>query len=128
VFTTRKKTGTKKIASTVALIMPPTTPVPMSFCEPAPAPLARARGVTPATDWERRIDVLMDAQMHTLDFAERKKDFDEVQTIWAEQVPMISIAAPSTAAAVHPDIGNVRPAMAGGYHVTWNIEELYFKK
>jgi len=83
---------------------------------------------TPATDWERRIDALMDAQMHTLDFAERKKDFDEVQTIWAEQVPMISIAAPSTAAAVQPDIGNVRPAMAGGYHVTWNIEELYFKK
>jgi hypothetical protein len=30
--------------------------------------------------------------------------------------------------AVRPDLGNVRPAIASGYHATWNIEELYFKK
>jgi hypothetical protein len=66
--------------------------------------------------------------MHTLDFAQRKKDFDEVQAIWADQVPMICIAAPSSAAAVRANIGNVRPAIATAYHVTWNIEELYFKK
>jgi peptide/nickel transport system substrate-binding protein len=82
----------------------------------------------PATDWERRMDTLMDAQMRTLDFAQRKKYFDEVQAIWADEMPMISIAAPSTGAAIRSDIGNVRPAVAGGYHVTWNIEELYFKK
>ena len=82
----------------------------------------------PATDWERRIDALMDAQMHTLDFAQRKKYFDEVQAIWADEMPMICIAAPSTAAAIRSDVGNVRPAVASAYHVTWNIEELYFKK
>jgi peptide/nickel transport system substrate-binding protein len=82
----------------------------------------------PATDWEKRMDALMDAQMRTLDFAQRKKDFDEVQAIWADQVPMICIAAPSSAAAVRANIGNVRPAIATAYHVTWNIEELYFKK
>jgi len=82
----------------------------------------------PATDWERRIDMLMDAQMHTLDYAQRKKYFDEVQAIWADEMPMVSIAAPSTAAAIRSDIGNVRPAIASAYHVTWNIEELYFKK
>ena len=82
----------------------------------------------PATDWERRIDALMDAQMHTLDYAQRKKYFDEVQAIWADELPMICIAAPSSAAAVRSDIGNVRPAIASAYHVTWNIEELYFKK
>ena len=82
----------------------------------------------PATDWERRMDTLMDAQMRTLDFAQRKKYFDEVQAIWADEMPMISIAAPSVGAAIQSDIGNVRPAVAGGYHVTWNIEELYFKK
>lgn len=82
----------------------------------------------PSTDWERRIDSLMGDQLHTLDFAKRKKDFDEVQAIWAEQLPMICIAAPFTAAAVRNDIGNVRPAVASGYHVTWNIDELYFKK
>jgi peptide/nickel transport system substrate-binding protein len=83
---------------------------------------------TPATDWERRIDALMDAQMHTLDYAQRKKYFDEVQAIWADELPMICVAAPSSAAAVRSDIGNVRPAIASAYHVTWNIEELYFKK
>jgi peptide/nickel transport system substrate-binding protein len=82
---------------------------------------------TPATDWERRIDALMDAQMHTLDYAQRKKYFDEVQAIWADEMPMVCIAAPSTAAAIRADVGNVRPAIAGAYHVTWNIEELYFK-
>ena len=39
VFTSWKKTGTKKIASTVAVSMPPITPVPMSFWLPAPAPV-----------------------------------------------------------------------------------------
>jgi hypothetical protein len=41
---------------------------------------------------------------------------------------MISIVAPYTSAAIRPNIGNVRPAIASTYHVTWNIEELYFKK
>ena len=39
------------------------------------------RQKTPSTEWEARIDHLMDAQIKTLDFAERKKDFDEVQEI-----------------------------------------------
>jgi len=72
--------------------------------------------------------VLMDAQMRTLDFAQRKKYFDEVQAIWADEQPMICIAAPYTAAAIRPNIGNVRPAIASAYQVTWNIDELYFKK
>ena len=40
VLTSWKNTGTKNIASTVAVSMPPTTPVPMSFWLPAPAPVA----------------------------------------------------------------------------------------
>ena len=83
---------------------------------------------TPSTDWERRLDALMEDQMHTLDFPRRKKDFDEVQATWAEELPMICIAAPSTAVAVRADLANVRPAIATAYHATWNIEELYFKK
>ena len=49
---------------------------------------------TPSTDWEARIDWLMDAQMRTLDFAQRKKYFDEVQVILAEELPMIYTLAP----------------------------------
>lgn len=82
----------------------------------------------PSTDWEKRIDALMDDQMHTLDFPQRKKDFDEVQAIWAEQLPMICIAAPATSSAMRSNVGNLRPAVATPFHMTWNIEELYFKK
>jgi peptide/nickel transport system substrate-binding protein len=83
---------------------------------------------TPSTDWEARIDSLMDAQMRTLDFARRKKCFDEVQVILGEELPMIYTVAPFAAAAIRPDIGNLRPAVLSSYHLTWNLEELYFKK
>jgi peptide/nickel transport system substrate-binding protein len=83
---------------------------------------------TPSTDWERHLDALMADQMQTLDFQRRKKDFDEVQAIWAEEVPMICIAAPSATAAVRSNLGNVRPGVGTPYHTTWNIEQLYFKK
>ena len=82
----------------------------------------------PSTDWEKKIDALMNDQMHTINFAQRKKDFDEVQAIWAEEVPMICIAAPTASSAARSNIGNLRPAIATPYHMTWNIEELYFKK
>jgi peptide/nickel transport system substrate-binding protein len=82
----------------------------------------------PSTDWEARIDSLMDAQMRTLDFAQRKKCFDEVQVILAEELPMIYTVAPLAAAAIRPDIENLRPAVLSPYPITWNLEELYFKK
>jgi peptide/nickel transport system substrate-binding protein len=86
------------------------------------------RQKTPSTPWEARIDQLMDAQMKTLDYAERKKDYDEVQEILAEQVPMIFTVTPTYYAAIRSDVGNVRPTPLNGYRATWNLEELYFKK
>ncbi len=83
---------------------------------------------TPATEWEARIDQMMDAQMRTLDFGQRKKDFDEVQSILAEEMPMIYTVSPFSYAAIRSDVGNVRPSVLTPYRVTWNIEELYFKK
>ena len=83
---------------------------------------------TPSTDWEARIDSLMDAQMRTLDFAQRKKCFDEVQVILAEELPMVYTVAPFAAAAIRADVGNLRPAVLSSYHLTWNLDELYFKK
>ena len=84
------------------------------------------REKAPSTDWEARLDTLMDAQMRTVDFAERKKLFNEVQAILAEQVPMIGTVAVSSFAAVRPDIANLRPSPNTPYHVTWNLEELCF--
>jgi peptide/nickel transport system substrate-binding protein len=86
------------------------------------------RQKSPSTDWEARIDQLMDAQMRTLDFTQRKKSFAEVQAILAEELPMIYTVAPFAFAAIRADIGNVRPSILTPYRVTWNVEELYFKK
>lgn len=83
---------------------------------------------TPSTKWEARIDYLMDDQLRTLNYQQRKKDFDEVQEILGEQVPMIFTVTPYYYAAIRSDIGNVRPTAMSYYRVTWNAEELYFKK
>jgi peptide/nickel transport system substrate-binding protein len=86
------------------------------------------RQTTPSTPWEARIDDLMDDQLQTLDLARRKKDFDEVQEILAEQQPLIFTVTPMYYAAVRSDVGNVRATPLSYYRVTWNAEELYLKK
>jgi peptide/nickel transport system substrate-binding protein len=82
----------------------------------------------PSTDWEKRIDELMFLQLKTLDFAERKKHFDEVQHILGDQLPMISLIAPQAYAAVNVRLANIRPSLVAHMRVTWNADELYFKK
>ncbi len=86
------------------------------------------RQKTPSTAWEARVDFLMNAQMKTLDFGVRKKYYDEVQQILGEQMPMIFTVTPYFYAAARSDIGNLRPTPLSSYRVTWNAEELYFKK
>ena len=83
---------------------------------------------TPSTPWEARIDALMDAQMRTLDFAARKKDFDEVQAILAEELPMIYTIAPAACSAIRAGVGNLRPSPLSPYRLTWNLEELYYTR
>jgi len=83
---------------------------------------------TPSTEWEARIDALMDAQMRTLDFAERKKGFDEVQVILAEELPMIYTVSPFAFSAIRAGVGNLRPCVLSSYRLTWNLDELFFKK
>ncbi len=85
------------------------------------------RQKTPSTDWEARMNELMDAQMQTLDFAGRKKDYDEIQAILAEQMPQIPTVTPMYYAAIRSDIGNVRASALSYWRASWNAEELYFK-
>ena len=86
------------------------------------------RQKTPSTEWEARIDFLMNAQLKTLDFSERKKYFDEVQAIMAEQQPMISTTAMNAYSAARVTLGNLKPTVHHNNRLIWNIEELYFKK
>lgn len=82
----------------------------------------------PATAWEARLDALMDAQSRTLNVAERKQAFDEVQRILAEQMPMIYTVAPFQLAAARPELANLQPSLLSTYRLTWNAEQLYFRK
>jgi hypothetical protein len=51
-----------------------------------------------------------------------------VQVILADELPMIYTVSPFTYSAIRAGIGNLRPSVLSGYHLTWNLEELYFKK
>ncbi|MGV3754631.1 MAG: ABC transporter substrate-binding protein [Verrucomicrobiota bacterium] len=86
------------------------------------------RQKTPATPWEARIDELMNLQLKTLDFAERKKYVDEVQVIMSEQVPMIYTAAMLAFAGVRNNVANLQPTVQHNNRLFWNIAELYFRK
>ena len=86
------------------------------------------RQTVPSTEWEARIDQLMMANVTTLDYAERKKTFDEVQAILADQLPFIAITSSRGYAAARADLRNLRPTVAGSNGLSWNIEELYFIK
>ena len=82
----------------------------------------------PATPWEARVDKLMNDQLKTLDFAQRKKLFDEVQATMSTELPFIYTVAQHNFAAYRADLQNVRPTVLSSYRVTWNAEELYLKK
>jgi peptide/nickel transport system substrate-binding protein len=86
------------------------------------------RQTTPSTVWEARLNELMDEQTKVMDYAGRRKIYDEVQAILAEQQPMIFTVTPMYYAAIRSDIGNVRPTPLSYYRGTWNLEELYYKK
>lgn len=86
------------------------------------------RQKTPSTPWEARIDELMNAQLKTLDFNERKKYFDEVQAIMSEQVPLIYTTVMNAYSAASKDLGNLKPTANHHNRLVWNVEELYFKK
>lgn len=82
----------------------------------------------PSTDWEARIDYLMNAQLKTMDHDERKKYYDEVQAILAEQMPMIPTTSRTAFAAARTGLENVRGTTLDPNPVAWNLEELYYKK
>jgi peptide/nickel transport system substrate-binding protein len=80
----------------------------------------------PATAWEAEIDKLMEQQLAAPSFEQRKKSFDRVQEILAENQPMIFLASPDILAGAKNSIGNFHPAVLEPY-VLWNVEQLYFK-
>jgi peptide/nickel transport system substrate-binding protein len=81
----------------------------------------------PSSEWEARIDQLMDMQLHTIDYATRKKAYDEVQAILADELPMIQTIAPLAYSAARSHVKNLKPTTLTPYRLTWNIEELWLE-
>ena len=81
---------------------------------------------TPATPWEAEIDRIMQKQQVTLNHQQRKKLYDRIQEIEAEQLPMIYLASPNILVGAHEDLGNFHPAVIEQY-TFWNAEELFWR-
>ena len=80
----------------------------------------------PATTWEAEIDTLMQRQLISLDYAKRKRLYDKVQEIIAENVPFIFLASPNVLVAGKNRVGNFQPAVLSPYTL-WNVEQLYLQ-
>jgi peptide/nickel transport system substrate-binding protein len=79
-----------------------------------------------ATAWEAEIDRLMEQQLTVSGYEQRKKSFDRVQEILAEQQPMVFLASPDILVGARNSVGNFRPAVLEPY-ILWNVEQLYIK-
>jgi peptide/nickel transport system substrate-binding protein len=80
----------------------------------------------PATPWEAEIDRSMEEQLVATSYERRKKLFDRVQEILAEEQPMIFLASPDILVAAKASVGNFHPAVLEPY-VLWNVEQLYLR-
>jgi peptide/nickel transport system substrate-binding protein len=80
---------------------------------------------TPATAWEAEIDRLMRAQASTLNDQARKRSFDRVQEIVAEQQPFIYLLNKNALVAVSPLLKGAQP-VALRPQTYWNVEDLSF--
>ena len=80
----------------------------------------------PATAWEAEIDKLMEQQLATPSYDQRKKLYDRVQEILAENQPMIFLASPDILAGAKSSIGNFHPAVLEPY-ILWNVDQLFLR-
>jgi peptide/nickel transport system substrate-binding protein len=83
-------------------------------------------GSPPSAPWEKEIDELMRRQLTTLDARERKRQYDRVQALVAENLPLIPLVSPNVLVGAKIGLGNFRPAILDPY-VLWNAEELYWR-
>jgi peptide/nickel transport system substrate-binding protein len=80
---------------------------------------------TPVTAWEAEVDTLMHRQASELDPIKRKRYFDRVQEIAAEQQPFLYLVNPNSLAAVSESLKNTSPTPLPP-QLVWNAEYLSF--
>ncbi len=81
----------------------------------------------PATPWEAEIDTLMRRQLTTLNSSARKRLYDRVQELVAQNLPFIFLVSPNVLVGAQRGLGNVRPAVLD-HHTLWNVEEIFWRE
>ena len=82
---------------------------------------------TPATDWERQIDELFGQQLTVADMDERRRLFNDVQRLFAENQPILYFAVPRFSVATSARLANVEPSLLVPY-VLWNADTLAVRR
>ncbi len=83
--------------------------------------------VHPSTPWEAEMDRLMQQQLVTLNYTKRKRIYDRVQEIVAEDLPVICLVGPDILVGANDRVGNLQPAIMDPYTL-WNIDQLYVRQ
>jgi len=80
----------------------------------------------PATEWEARIDHLMESQLASTDDEYRKACYHEVQRIVLENLPLIDLVVPHALVGYNAGLRGVRTTPF--WHVLWNGDELFLER
>ncbi len=80
----------------------------------------------PETLWEAEIDRLMEQQLDARTYEQRKRLYDRLQEILAENQPMIFLASPDILVGARNTVGNFHPAIVEPYAL-WNVDQLYLR-
>lgn len=80
----------------------------------------------PATDWEKEIDDLMLELTAQVDSAERRRLFELVQKIFAENLPVLYFVAPRLHMGVSDRVGGLEPALLRP-QLLWNVDRITVK-
>ena len=80
----------------------------------------------PLQPWQAQLDELMQEQLITMNYARRRKIFDQVQQIVAREQPAVFLASPHVLVAAHEGLGNIRPAIIENY-LLWNSDEIFWR-
>ena len=84
---------------------------------------------SPRRDWEKRIDELYTENTTTTDYDTRKRTGDEMQKLWAENIPWAYTVNRALMYAFDSNLGNIKARGFYPVRKSWGImERLYFRK
>lgn len=81
------------------------------------------RQKSPATEWEKRIDTIMDEQEIEMNPEARRRLIFDMQKIFAEELPLLYLVTPMSYSGISKKWRNVKIPPLGS--IIWNIDELY---